>query len=412
MRYGESVVAIVLAGGRGERMGFFCHNRAKPDLPFAGIFRVIDFTLSNVVHSQIPNLIILVDYQRHKMNDYLERWHLTNSHIKQFQVLMPEHGSYSGTANAVYQNLEVIEHLKGDTVIILAADHIYKMDYRMMLNYHKKKQADVTIGVVTVPIEIAYRFGIVGVDDDNRILSFIEKPRIPQSNLVSMGIYVFNKQVLIDRLVKDADESNSPHDFGRAIIPGMIEKYNVYAYPFSGYWQDIGTMESYYAANMQSAGIHPAFSLDGRWPVMTEAFHGRPAQIFESGTAENSIVSPGCVIKGYVRNSVLSQGVVINDRASVNNSILLPNVTVGCYSEIESCILDESVSIGDHCHIGFGQTLVPGDWDITLIGLKAVVPPNTYIGRNCRVLPGVDIIDFPTKMVPSGTTISSKSKKD
>lgn len=409
---GESVAAIILAGGRGERMGSLCYNRAKPGLPFAGSFRVIDFTLSNVVHSQITNLIVLVDYQRHKMNDYLERWHLTNSHLKQFHVLMPEHGSYSGTANAVYQNLEVIQCLKGDTVIILAADHIYKMDYHSMLDFHKSKRADVTIGVVTVPIEIAYRFGIVSVDADDRILSFVEKPRIPQSNLVSMGIYVFNKQVLMDRLVKDAEETDSPHDFGRAIIPKMINDHNVYAYRFSGYWQDIGTMESYYDANMEIAGVHPAFSLDGRWPVLTESFHGRPAQIFESGTAENSIVSPGCVIKGCVRNSVLSQGVIINDRASVKNSILLPNVTIGRSSEIESCILDESVNVGDHCRIGFGKTLIPGDWDITLIGLKAVVPSYTYIGRNCRILPGVDASDFPAKVVPPGTTIAAKPRKE
>jgi glucose-1-phosphate adenylyltransferase len=179
MRDGESVVAIVLAGGRGERMGFLCHNRAKPGLPFAGSFRVVDFTLSNVVHSQITNLLILVDYQRQRMSDYLHNWHAVNRDITHFQVLMPEHGSYSGTANAVYQNLEVLERLKADTVVILAADHIYKMDYRAMIDYHNKKRADVTVGVVTVPIELAHRFGIVNAGEEDRIISFIEKPKIP-----------------------------------------------------------------------------------------------------------------------------------------------------------------------------------------------------------------------------------------
>jgi glucose-1-phosphate adenylyltransferase len=325
---------------------------------------------------------------------------------------MPEHGSYSGTANAVYQNLEVLERLKADTVVILAADHIYKMDYRAMINYHNKKRADVTVGVVTVPIELAHRFGIVNAGEEDRIISFIEKPKIPQSNLVSMGIYTFKKKLLIEQLKEDASQLDSPHDFGRAIIPSAVKYYKTFAYRFSGYWQDIGTMEAYYIANMEIATAHPAFSLDGRWPVLTEASAVRPAHIFEGGTVENSIVSSGCTIKGHIKNSVLSPGVVVEEQAVVINSVLLPNIVIGRYSEVDSCILDESVRIGEHSRIGAGETLIPGYRDITLLGMRAEVPPHTYIGRNCKVLPGVRPDDFLAKVIPAGTTVQSKSKTE
>jgi len=408
MLYGESIVAVVLAGGRGERMGILCQNKAKPVLPFAGSFRVIDFTLSNVIHSQIANLIVLVDYQRQKIVDYLRHWNTTNTDIKHFEILVPHHGSYSGTANAVYQNLETLERLKADTVIILAADHIYKMDYRLMIERHKKLQADVTVGVVAVPIELAHRFGVINADTEDRILSFVEKPRIPRGNLVSMGIYVFDKKVLIERLKDDATDPDSPHDFGRAIIPVMVEHHEAFSYRFPGYWQDIGTMEAYYTANMEISGAQPAFSLDGRWPVLTEALTMRPAQISDGGTAENSIVSPGCVIKGHVKNSVLSPGVIIEEQSTVMNSVLLPNVTIGRFSEVESCIIDESAHIGEYSRIGMGETLIPGIWDITLVGARAIVPSHMFIGRNCKILPEVKPDDFTLKVIPAGTTISGK----
>jgi glucose-1-phosphate adenylyltransferase len=404
----RQVVAVVLAGGRGERMGILCQNKAKPGLPFGGSFRVIDFTLSNVVHSQITSLIVLVDYQRQRMVDYLKRWHTANSTIKYFDVLLPDHGSYSGTANAVYQNLDVLEKIKADTVVILAADHIYKMDYRPMVEYHNKTKADVTIGAVTVPIELAHRFGVIKADAEGRILSFVEKPRIPTGNLVSMGIYVFNKHVLFERLKADADHPESPHDFGRAVIPEMILHHKAFTYRFHGYWQDIGTMEAYYTANMEIAGARPAFSLDGRWPVLTEALTMRPAQISDGGSAENSIVSPGCVIKGHVKNSVLSPGVIIEEQSSIINSVLLPNVKIGQFCEVESCIIDESACIEEYSRIGIGETLIPGAWDITLIGAKAVVPSHMYIGRNCKVLPGVCPEDFTTNVIPAGTTVYGK----
>lgn len=404
----ESIVGIILAGGRGERMGVLCQNKAKPGLPFAGSFRVIDFTLSNVVHSQISNLIVMVDYQRQRMVDYLKHWYQANSTIKYFDVLVPQHGSYAGTANAVYQNLEVLERIKSDTVIILAADHIYKMDYRRMIEHHKELQADVTIGAVTVPIELAHRFGIINADENDRILSFIEKPKIPQSNLVSMGIYAFDKQILIEMLKDDAGRLDSPHDFGRAIIPQMVEHKNAFVYRFPGYWQDIGTTEAYYTANMEIAGARPAFSLDGRWPVLTEAINVRPAQISDGGNAENSIVSPGCVIKGYVKNSVLSPGVIVEEHSVVRNSVLLPNVTIGRFSEVESCIIDESAHIGEYSQIGMGETLIPGIWDITLVGARAVIPPHLFIGRNCKILPEVKPDDFTLKVIPAGTTVPRK----
>ncbi|MDD5039477.1 MAG: glucose-1-phosphate adenylyltransferase [Dehalococcoidales bacterium] len=392
-------IAIILAGGRGKRMDILCHVRPKPALPFAGRFRVIDFTLSNCIHSKVKDIAVLADYQRSHLVNYLRHWNLENASPANFDILKPGTGSYKGTADAVYQNLDYLQKHHSDTVLVLAGDHIYKMDYRNMLAFHEQTKADATVGVITVPTEQACRFGTVTVDADRRISGFVEKSESSQSNLASMGIYIFNKDVLIERLTEDAAEDASPHDFGYAILPKMVKRNKVFAYKFNGYWQDIGTIEAYYEANMQLLQKQPPISLNGAQPIFTGETVQAPVREFHQGSVVNSLISPGCVIKGHVENSILSPGVWIDEHAVVRNSILMSNVFVGYYSTIESCILDEAVNIGKICYVGFG-TGQTGTAACTVIGREVRVPPHTAIGRDCRIAPYSRSIDFSTNSIP------------
>lgn len=390
----NSVKAMILAGGKGKRMDVLCQVRPKPALPFAGRFRVIDFTLSNCIHSGVGDIAVLTDYQRSNMANYLKRWRSANDVVERFDVLDPKTGSYSGTADAVYQNLSILQKPAADRVLILAGDHVYSMDYRQMLAFHEQTGADVTVGVVTVPFEQVGRFGTVTLDDDGRIVDFIEKSATSPSNLASMGIYVFNKDILVERLNADAAEPDSPHDFGYAILPSMVKQDRVFAYRFDGYWQDIGTIEAYYEANMQLIQKQPStLHLDGDWTVLTEST--KPVEVKSSpqGNIENSLISPGCVIKGRVENSILSPGVFVEEEAIIRNSILMPNVFVGYHSMVDSCILDEGVNIGKNCYIGSGNgQLNPAA--CTVLGQGITVPSYTAIGSNCRIAPYSDPAPF------------------
>jgi glucose-1-phosphate adenylyltransferase len=340
------------------------------------------------------------------MTIYLRSWFLVNGNSGNISVLEPRNGSYLGTADAVYQNLGYIENHSADLVMVLAGDHIYKMDYRKMLAFHRQMGADATAGVIPVPIEEAYRFGIVTADGNGEIVDFVEKPRNPQSNLVSMGIYIFNKQILIERLIEDAALPNSPHDFGHAIMPSMVRQDKVFAYEFDGYWQDIGTPEAYYEANMGLLCPKPSFSLDGKWPVLIERNHLSPARKTQRGIVENSLVSPGCTIKGRVENSILLPGVWVDEEAEVRNSIVLANSFIGYHSVVDHCILDEGVNVGKLCYLGFGGTVTPEIWRVTVVGEGVTVPPHTAICHNCKILPHVGPGDFSGKVVPSNSVIS------
>jgi glucose-1-phosphate adenylyltransferase len=398
-------VALILAGGRGKRMDVLCHVRPKPTLPFAGRFKVIDFTLSNCVYSGIDDLAILTDYQRSYMAKYLAQWGLANA-VRTSHILEPKTGSYKGTADAVYQNLPYLNKFNTENVLILAGDHIYKMDYREMLAFHEKTKAAVTVGVIRVPIEEAHRFGTVYLGNGGEILEFVEKSRNPRSNLASMGIYVFNRDVLSQRLKEDAIRPDSPHDFGYTILPGMVGRDKVYAYEFTGYWQDIGTPQAYYTANMELICAQPSFSLNGTRTVLTQRLNLPPPNISQQGKVVNSLLSPGCVIKGRVENSILSPGVRVDEQAEVRNSVLMPNVFVGYHSIVDTCIIDEGVNIGKLCYIGFGKSLLPGDFDITVLGKGVIVPSHTAIGRNCRVLPNVDASSFRGNLIASDSILS------
>lgn len=402
------LVALVLAGGRGNRMGVLCETRPKPALPFAGKFRVIDFTLSNCLHSGINDIAVLIDYQRSSIETYLSKWSQSNA-VKNLHVLEPKTGSYKGTADAVYQNLDFLDKYDAENVLILTGDHIYRMDYREMLDFHNKVEADVTVSVIKVPMEEVYRFGTVSVDSGNKVSAFVEKSRMPLSNLASMGIYVFNRQALSRRLKEDALRRHSLHDFGYTILPSMAKLDRVYAYEYSGYWQDIGTPQSYYAANMELASEKPSFTLNSSRPVLTQLPELPPPRISPQATVINSLVSPGCVIKGRVENSILSPGVWVEETAVVKNSVLLAKVLVGYHSVVERSVLDEGVSIGKFCYIGFGNSRLPVNEEITIIGEGVSIPPSTAIGRNCQIMPHVGIADFSTNMVPPGSAVSACS---
>ena len=403
------IIAMVLAGGRGKRMDILCNVRPKPALSFAGGFRVIDFSLSNCIHSGISSIAVLTDYQRSKMAEYLMRWRLANAGLTNLDILEPKQACYKGTADAVFQNLDFLRESDAGAVLVLAGDHVYKMDYRKMVSFHRQVKADVTVGVVTVPVEQMYRFGTVKLDADSRITEFIEKSPGSQSNLASMGIYIFEKNILMERLREDAARQDSPHDFGYAIMPEMVRLDRVFAYQFQGYWQDIGSKDVYYKANMELIGNNPALSLDSQWNILTEGKDRVLMQKVSRGSIENSLVGPGCVINGRVQNSILSAGIRVEEKAVVRDSILMTDVSIGYRSVVHRCILDEDVNIGRYCYIGFGARLMPAEHDITVAGKGAAVPDNTSIGRNCIIMPGVEISDFNSNIVPSGATISPHS---
>jgi len=383
----KNIVAMILAGGRGKRMDILCYGRSKPVLPYAGMWRVIDFSLSNCIHSGINNIAALIDYQRQYTAEYLKEWCITNTSGNSLHILEPKLDSYKGTSDAVYQNLDYLRDSNPEAVLVLAGDHIYKMDFRKMLAFHQQKKADVTVGVVRVPMQQTNRFGITTIDNDGRIIDFVEKPHRPASNLASMGIYIFKPEVLVEHLMEDNAQSASVHDFGYTIIPKMVMWNKVFAYEFGGYWRDIGTIEAYHEANMELIVPQPSLSLNSNWPILTRESISLPHAIADAGTIKHSIISPGCTIRGRVENSVLSPGVVVEEQAIIRNSIIMPNSVIGKHSVVDRCILDEEVNIGKFCYVGFGSGLASGGSNITVVGRGVSIPSGTAVGRSQKVLP-------------------------
>jgi glucose-1-phosphate adenylyltransferase len=370
----NKVVGMILAGGRGSRMGLLCQDRAKPALPFGGGGRVIDFVLNNFLNSQIDRVSALTDYQGARLADYVKHWEKAHA-SPDITILPPGSGSYVGTANAIFQNLDYIVASQAERILIAAGDHVYNMDYREMLEFHEAAGADVTVGVVQVPFESASRFGTLKVNPQGRITEFVEKSSLPVSDLASMGIYVFNRRALVERLAEDATDSNSPHDFGYAILPKMIKRDKVFAFRFKGYWRDIGTISSYYESNMEllnSTIGHTVFDDDG--PVL-EPIRGLLTSDIR-GAIVNSMVSPGCIIQGLVQNSILSPGVFVSEKTIVRDSIILPGCHIGSNSVVDRCILDENVRVGKFSRLGLGAGQPPGS-EITLFGSNLSIPAFT-----------------------------------
>lgn len=380
-RLTRDTLALVLAGGRGSRLKHLTAWRAKPAVPFGGLFRIIDFPLSNCINSGIRRIGVLTQYKAHSLI-----WHISQgwSHLRgefgEFIELLPaqqriETSWYAGTADAVYQNLDIIRNHSPEYVLILAGDHIYKMDYGPMLAYHVENQADVTIGCIEVPLDRASGFGVISIEDSGRVSDFQEKPEkvepMPDREdmaLCSMGIYVFNKDFLFEQLIKDADTPASSHDFGKDVIPSVIDRYRVFAYPFrdgqndkQSYWRDVGTVDAFWEANLELIGVTPELNLyDEDWPIWTYQQQLPPAKfVFDTedrrGMAVDSMVSAGCIISGAkVRHSLLFSRVKVESYAQVEDSVILPEVTIGEGSRIRRAVIDKG----------------------------CVIPPNTVIGEN------------------------------
>jgi glucose-1-phosphate adenylyltransferase len=426
----SKVLAVILAGGQGERLSLLSQKRAKPAVPFAGKYRIIDFALSNCVNSGISDVAVLTQYRPHSLHDHIgigRPWDLDRQQGG-VRLLQPYVGRqdadwYQGTADAVYQNLDFMSEGRYDVVLILAGDHIYRMDYRPMLAFHHQQGADVTLGAVIVSLEEGQRFGMLETDAEGRVSSFEEKPTNPRGTLGSMGIYVFNRETLTRVLLEDARPSASgghpsKHDFGHDIIPAMVTRQErVFAYPFSGYWQDVGTVQSFWEAHMDLLADRPSFDLyDPSWVIHTRSEERPPAQIQSGGQVVSSLISHGCVIKGRVEHSVLSPGVVVEEGAVVRDSILFFDVVIGAGSAVYRAILDKEVVVGKHCQIGRGDELTPNKLEptrlntgITLVGKRTRLPDQLKVGRNCKIGTDLRPEDFPSDTLASGDTLEDRS---
>ena len=401
----NATVALILAGGRGTRMGVLCQTRPKPTLSYGGTHRVADFTLSNCVNSGMAEVAALVDHQRAEMTRYLKSWRSATRGLQSLTVLHPRSGSYAGTADAVYQNRDYLMSSDAANVLILAGDHVYNMDYRAMVAFHREIGGEATVAVVRVPFSQAHRFGTVVTDADGRISEFVEKSSRPSGNLASMGIYVFNKDALIRYVSGDAADQRSPHDFGYAVLPEVLGQGRLYAYEFKGYWQDVGTVEAYYRSQMDLVGERPNFAIDARWPIASE-FTPKHETGSIRGNVVNSVISAGCMIEGYVENSVLSPGVRVGKHAEVRNSVVMAHSRIGYHSLVDSCILDERVSVGDLCCVGFGGSPARENPKITVLGTQVTVPDQTAVGCGCVIDPHAGPESFCGAALPPGPIIA------
>jgi glucose-1-phosphate adenylyltransferase len=376
----RNTLALILAGGRGSRLQNLTEWRAKPAVPFGGKFRIIDFPLSNCLNSGIRRIGVLTQYKADSLIRHIQQgWGFLRAELGEFVDIIPaqqrvaEDAWYAGTADAVYQNLDILRQRGSEYVLILAGDHIYKMDYGLMLAEHAENQADLTIGCMEVPLEEAKEFGVMGVDADKRIREFVEKPANPPTlpgqpgkALASMGIYIFNTKFLFEQLIKDADTPGSSRDFGKDIIPRVIESYRVFAYPFrdvqsgaQSYWRDVGAVDSYWSANMELINVNPELNLyDTNWPIWTFQAQTPPAKfVFDDedrrGSAVDSMVSGGCIISGAeIRRSLLFSNVRVNSFTKVKDSVILPDVNIGRHCKITKAILDKGCIIEPNTVIG------------------------------------------------------------
>ena len=408
------VLALILAGGRGSRLDILSENRVKPSVPFAGKYRIIDFTLSNCSNSGIFNIAILTQYLPFSLNEHIgsgRPWDLDRRDSK-VTLLQPHRDWYNGTADAVRKNIQYIEQSNPKYVLILSGDHIYKMDYSQMLKQHIDTSADLTIGCKIIDPKEAFRFGMLEADPSNRIFQFQEKPKHTTSDLASMGIYIFNTEILLQKI----RESDIPDlDFGKHIIPAMIDSHPVYAYRFSDYWKDVGTYDSYLQANLElieTVDKIPLDMYDPKWKVYTKSEELPAVKVGSKATIRQALLSIGSIVAGHVERSVLSPGVIVHPLAKVINSVLLNNVEVRPGAIVENCIIDKKTVIMDNALVGFGDDLTPNQENpellssgISVLGKHLVVPKNMVIGRNCRVFQSADLSSVPDNIIRSGSTL-------
>jgi len=366
---------MLLAGGEGRRLGVLTRQLAKPAVHFGGKYRIIDFTLSNCTNSEIDTVGVLTQYQPLVLNSYIgigSPWDLDrrSGGVTVLSPFMEQSGGdwYKGTANAIYRNMAFIEQFSPEYVLVISGDHIYKMNYDLMLDFHRRKRADATIAVIQVKREEASRFGIMSTDDDNRILEFAEKPREPKSTLASMGIYIFDWPMLKRQLIEDEADPESSNDFGKDVIPRMLrEGLRMYAYPFKGYWKDVGTIQSLWEANMDLLEEQPALNLnDKNWRIYSVNPYQPGQYVAPSAVIRRSLVNEGCCVFGEVDHSVLFYGVEIGENSLVKDSVIMPNVKIGSNVKIYKAIIGEGTVVEDDCVIG--QPERDGPQDIVLIG--------------------------------------------
>ena len=414
----KEMIAMLLAGGQGSRLGVLTKKVAKPAVSFGGKYRIIDFPLSNCINSGIDTVGVLTQYQPLRLNTHIGigiPWDLDRN-VGGVTILPPYERSkgsdwYTGTANAIYQNLEYMEAYNPEYVLILSGDHIYKMDYEVMLDYHKANNADVTIAAMPVPIEEASRFGILITDEANRITEFEEKPAVPRSNLASMGIYIFSWPVLRDALIHLKDEPGC--DFGKHIIPYCHGKGDrIFAYEYNGYWKDVGTLGSYWEANMELIDIIPEFNLyEEYWKIYTKSDVIPPQYIADDAEIERSIIGDGTEVYGKVINSVIGSGVTIEKGAVVRDSIVMQGTHIGACTVVDKAIIAENVTIGANAEVGFGD-YAPSTYDpkvyqfeLATIGENSVIPDGVKIGRNTAIAGETAIDDYPDGILAGGNYI-------
>jgi len=399
-------------------------ERAKPAIPFAAKYRIIDYTLSNCVNSGIYNVAVVTQYQPLSLIDHIgmgKPWDLDQSdrviRVLQARLTRNGHGWYTGTADAVYQNLAYIEEQDAEMVLILGGDHVYRMDYSNMLKFHQEKRADVTLAVTPVPEVKVQRFGTAVVDEAGQVMEFQEKVKKPKSNLAFMGVYVFNRGILQRWLEEDAGNITSKHDLSGDVIPRMVDRDRIFAYRFDGYWRDVGTIQAYWQANMDLLQMSTFPLFDPDWPIRTKEDERPPAIISETASVVNSLISNGCVIEGQVEQSILSPGVMVLEGALVKASVIMSDTVIGPHSVIEHSILDKEITVEAGCHIGYGDDFRPNrrasrllNTGITIIGKRAKIPPGLKMGRNCVIGFGVVEEDFPTHEIQSGETIWAKRR--
>jgi glucose-1-phosphate adenylyltransferase len=415
------IVAMIMAGGEGTRLSVLSEKRAKPSVPFAGKFRIIDFTLSNCVNSGIFDVGILTQYRPHSLNAHIgngKPWDLDRSQGG-VELLQPYTGRrdeswYKGTADAIYQNLNYMRERRADLVLILSGDHIYKMDYSTMIAEHQRRHADLTVAVMHVPLEQTDRFGIMTTDDSARVVEFTEKPKNrDKGTLANMGIYIFAADALIKRLSENGE--GSPRiDFGKHVIPAMIARDEVFAYPFEGYWVDVGTIQSYWETSMDL--LDPANTLnlyDPNWVVHTRSQERPPAKIGPQARVDRSMICNGCIVRGRVEHSVLSPGVYVSPGAIVRDSVVMNDTWIGPGAVLDRVIVDKNVVVGAGVRLGHGDDLTTPNkaqpdklnTGVTIVGKGAHIPGSIAIGRNVVINADRDEEDFPAGETASGEAI-------
>jgi len=400
----KNTIALILAGGKGSRLKALTDWRAKPAVPFGGKFRIIDFPLSNCMNSGVRRIGVVTQYKSHSLMQHIQRgWGFLRGEFNEFVELLPaqqriQEEWYKGTADAVFQNLDILRNTGAEYVLILAGDHIYKMDYGQMLASHVRSKADMTVACINVPIEEAKSFGVMSVDESDRVIEFQEKPDQPitvsgdpTQALASMGIYVFNAAFLYEQLIRDADDRHSVHDFGQNIIPYLIKKYRVYAHRFTDscvgaadgnyYWRDVGTVDAYWEANMELTKVVPELNLyDRQWPIWTYQEQLPPAKfVFDNedrcGLATDSLVSGGCIISGAkVKQSVLFSDVRVNSYSTIEGSVILPKVDIGRYVTLKKVVVDKGARIPDGMEIGVNPELDRKRFYVSEKGITLVTP--------------------------------------